>query len=427
MKTVAVNVMKQDYVVKDIGLAKQGAERIEWARRHMPVLGLIKEEFAKTKPLKGVNVIACLHVTVETANLIDTMLAGGANIALTASNPLSTQDDVAAALAKKGVKVYAIRGEGPEMYYENIEKALKIKPNVTLDDGADVIATVHSKHKEYLKGIYGGCEETTTGVIRLRAMAKDRALKYPVVAVNDAETKMMFDNRYGTGQSTLHGIINCTNVLLAGKNFVVVGYGWCGRGVAARAKGMGSEVIVVEVNPRKVLEAAMDGFRVMDMTQAAEVGDIFVTVTGDTSVIRKEHFAKMKDQAIVCNSGHFNVELDLDDLKKMAKGITTIKADVDEYVLKNGHRIYVLAEGRLVNLACAFGHPPEVMDMSFANQALSVKFIVENHKKLKNEVYKVPEEIDTRVASMKLKAMGISLERLTKEQEKYLSSWSEGT
>jgi adenosylhomocysteinase len=416
-----------DYVVKDIGLAKQGAERIEWARRHMPVLGLIKEEFAKAKPLKGVNVIACLHVTVETANLIDTLLAGGANVALTASNPLSTQDDVAAALAKKGVKVYAIRGEGPEMYYENIEKALKIKPNVTLDDGADVIATVHSKHKEYLKGIYGGCEETTTGVIRLRAMAKDKALKYPVIAVNDAETKMMFDNRYGTGQSTLHGIINCTNVLLAGKNFVVVGYGWCGRGVASRAQGMGSNVIVVEVNPRKALEAAMDGYRVMDMSEAAEVGDIFVTVTGDTSVIRKEHFAKMKDQAIVCNSGHFNVELDLDDLKKMAKSIAAIKADVDEYVLKNGHRIYVLAEGRLVNLACAFGHPPEVMDMSFANQALSVRYIVESHKKLKNEVYKVPEEIDTRVASMKLKAMGISLEQLTKEQEKYLSSWSEGT
>ena len=416
-----------DYVVKDIGLAKQGAERIEWARRHMPVLGLIKEEFAKTKPLKGVNVIACLHVTVETANLIDTMLAGGANIALTASNPLSTQDDVAAALAKKGVKVYAIRGEGPEMYYENIEKALKIKPNVTLDDGADVIATVHSKHKEYLKGIYGGCEETTTGVIRLRAMAKDKALKYPVVAVNDAETKMMFDNRYGTGQSTLHGIINATNVLLAGKNLVVVGYGWCGRGVASRAMGMGSNVIVVEVNPRKALEAAMDGYRVMNMSEAAAVGDIFVTVTGDTSVIRKEHFAKMKDQAIVCNSGHFNVELDLDDLKKMAKSVNTIKTDVEEYVLKNGNRIYVLAEGRLVNLACAFGHPPEVMDMSFANQALSVKLIVENHKKMKNEVYKVPEEIDNRVASMKLKAMGISLEKLTQEQEKYLSSWSEGT
>jgi adenosylhomocysteinase len=417
-----------DYVVKDIGLAKQGAERIEWARRHMPVLGIIKEEFKKKKPLKGVNVIACLHVTVETANLIDTLLAGGANVSLTASNPLSTQDDVAAALAKKGVKVYAVRGEGPEEYYENIERALKIKPNVTLDDGADVIATVHSKHKEYLKDIWGGCEETTTGVIRLRAMAKDKALKYPVIAVNDAETKMMFDNRYGTGQSTIHGIINCTNVLLAGKNFVIVGYGWCGRGVAMRAKGMGANVTVVEVSPRKALEAAMDGYRVMDMDEAAAIGDIFVTVTGDVSVIRKEHFQKMKDQAIVCNSGHFNVELDLEDLKKISKSVTTIKTDVDEYVLKkNGNRIYVLAEGRLVNLACAYGHPPEVMDMSFANQALSVKYIVENHKKLKDEVYKVPEDIDTRVASLKLEAMGIKIEHLTKEQIKYLSSWCEGT
>jgi adenosylhomocysteinase len=417
----------KDYVVKDIGLAKQGAERIEWARRHMPVLGQIKAEFEKSKPLKGVNVIACLHVTVETANLIDTLQAGGASVALTASNPLSTQDDVAAALAKKGVKVYAIRGEDEKQYYENIEKALKIRPNVTLDDGADVIAHVHSKRKEYLKDIWGGCEETTTGVIRLRAMAKDKALLYPVIAVNDAETKMMFDNRYGTGQSTLHGIMNATNVLLAGKTVVIVGYGWCGRGVAARAKGMGSNVAVVEVQPRKALEAAMDGYWVMDMAEASKVGDIFITVTGDISVIRKEHFQKMKDQAIVCNSGHFNVELDLEDLRKMAKSITTVKADVDEYLMKDGRRIYVLGEGRLVNLACAFGHPPEVMDMSFANQALSVKHIVESHKKLKNEVYRVPEEIDNAVASMKLAAMGISLERLTKEQVKYLGSWSMGT
>jgi adenosylhomocysteinase len=417
----------KDYVVKDIKLAKQGAERIEWARRHMPVLNYIKAEFEKTKPLKGINVIACLHVTVETANLIDTLQAGGANVALTASNPLSTQDDVAAALAKKGVKVYAIRGEDEKQYYENIEAALKIKPNVTLDDGADVIATVHSKHPEYLKNIYGGCEETTTGVIRLRAMAKDGALKYPVIAVNDAETKMMFDNRYGTGQSTLHGIMNATNVLLAGKNVVVVGYGWCGRGVSIRAKGMGANVIVVEVNPRKALEAAMDGYRVMDMKQAAKEGDIFITVTGDISVIREEHFKLMKDQAIVCNSGHFNVELDLGDLNKMAKKVSEIKADVQEYLLEDGRRIYVLAEGRLVNLAAAFGHPPEVMDMSFANQALCVKYIVENHKKLKNEVYKVPEAIDNRVAKMKLETMGIKIERLTKEQEKYLSSWSMGT
>ncbi|MDI6896485.1 adenosylhomocysteinase [Methanocella conradii] len=417
----------KDYVVKDIKMAQQGESRIEWARRHMPVLNYIKAEYEKTKPLKGVNVIACLHVTVETANLISTLQAGGANVALTASNPLSTQDDVAAALAKRGVKVYAIRGEDEKQYYENIESALKIGPNVTLDDGADVIATVHSKHPEYLKGIYGGCEETTTGVIRLRAMAKDGALKYPVIAVNDAETKMMFDNRYGTGQSTLHGIMNATNVLLAGKTVVIVGYGWCGRGVAMRARGMGSNVIIVEVHPRKALEAVMDGYRVMDMEQAAREGDIFITVTGDISVIRKEHFKLMKDQAIVCNSGHFNVEIDLKDLGAMAKNVREVKADVMEYEMKDGRRIYLLGEGRLVNLACAFGHPPEVMDMSFANQALCVKYIVENHKKLKNEVYRVPEDIDNRVARMKLETMGIKLEKLTKEQEKYLSSWSMGT
>lgn len=417
----------KDYVVKDINMARQGMERIEWARRHMPVLGLIKAEFEKDKPLKGVNVIACLHVTVETANLIETLQAGGANVALTASNPLSTQDDVAAALAKKGVKVYAIRGEDEKQYYENIESALKIGPNVTLDDGADVIATVHSRHTEYLKGIYGGCEETTTGVIRLRAMAKDRALKYPVIAVNDAETKMMFDNRYGTGQSTLHGIMNATNVLFAGKTVVVVGYGWCGRGIALRARGMGANVVVVEVQPRKALEAVMDGYRVMNMDEAAKVGDIFITVTGDINVIRGKHFESMKDQAILCNSGHFNVEIDLPELKKMAKSVSNIKADVDEYVMNNGHRIYLLAEGRLVNLACAFGHPPEVMDMSFANQALSVKYIVQNHRKLNNEVYKVPEEIDNMVARMKLESMGIEIEKLNEEQEKYLSSWSMGT
>lgn len=417
----------KDYVVKDIKMAQQGESRIEWARRHMPVLNYIKAEYEKTKPLKGVNVIACLHVTVETANLISTLQAGGANVALTASNPLSTQDDVAAALAKRGVKVYAIRGEDEKQYYENIESALKIRPNVTLDDGADVIATVHSKHPEYLKGIYGGCEETTTGVIRLRAMAKDGALKYPVIAVNDAETKMMFDNRYGTGQSTLHGIMNATNVLLAGKTVVIVGYGWCGRGVAMRARGMGSNVIIVEAHPRKALEAVMDGYRVMDMEQAAREGDIFITVTGDISVIRKEHFKLMKDQAIVCNSGHFNVEIDLKDLGTMAKKVSEVKADVMEYEMKDGRRIYLLGEGRLVNLACAFGHPPEVMDMSFANQALCVKYIVENHKKLKNEVYRVPEDIDNRVARMKLETMGIKLEKLTKEQEKYLSSWSMGT
>ncbi|MBE0521846.1 MAG: adenosylhomocysteinase, partial [Candidatus Methanoperedenaceae archaeon] len=384
-------------------------------------------EFEKEKPLKGINVIACLHVTVETANLIYTMKAGGANIALTASNPLSTQDDVAAALASDGIKTYAIKGESDEQYYECLEEALKIKPHVTLDDGADTIALVHSKHQELLDGIIGGCEETTTGVIRLRAMASEGALKYPVIAVNDAETKMMFDNRYGTGQSTLHGIMNATNVLFAGKNVVVAGYGWCGRGVASRARGLGGNVIVVEVEPRKALEAVMDGFRVMPMREAAKIGDLFITVTGDISVIRGEHFEVMKDQAIVCNSGHFNVEIDIPSLEKMATSVSQVKTDVQEYALKDGRRIYILAEGRLINLASAYGHPPEVMDMSFANQALAVKHIVENASKLENNVYRVPVEIDNRVAKLKLESMGVETETLTDEQYKYLHSWEMGT
>jgi adenosylhomocysteinase len=417
----------KDYILKDINLAAEGKQRIEWARRHMPVLEKIKEEFEKEKPLKGINVIACLHVTVETANLIYTMKAGGANIALTASNPLSTQDDVAAALASDGIKTYAIKGESDEQYYECLEEALKIKPHVTLDDGADTIALVHSKHKDMLKDIIGGCEETTTGVIRLRAMAEEGALKYPVIAVNDAETKMMFDNRYGTGQSTLHGIMNATNILFAGKNVVVAGYGWCGRGAASRARGLGGNVIVVEVEPRKALEAVMDGFRVMPMREAAKIGDLFITVTGDISVIRGEHFEVMKDQAIVCNSGHFNVEIDIPSLEKMAASVSQIKTDVQEYVLKDGRRIYVLAEGRLINLASAYGHPPEVMDMSFANQALAVKHIVENAAKLENNVYKVPVEIDNRVARLKLESMGVEIETLTDEQYKYLHSWEMGT
>ena len=417
----------QKSVVKDPALAEIGEKRIEWARRHMPVLDSIKEEFEREKPLKGARIVACLHVTVETANLITALVAGGAEVAVTGSNPLSTQDEVAAALAARGLHVYAFRGENEQEYYDCIKKALEIRPNVTLDDGADTIAIVHKEHPELAAQMFGGCEETTTGVVRLRAMAADGALLYPVIAVNDAETKMMFDNRYGTGQSTLHGIINATNVLLAGKNLVVVGYGWCGRGVAMRARGMGANVIVVEVSPRKALEAVMDGFRVMDMTAAAKEGDIFVTVTGDIAVVRKEHFKLMKDQAIVCNSGHFNVELALDQLAKLAKKGVRVKEDVDEFKLPNGNRIYVLGEGRLVNLACAFGHPPEVMDMSFANQALAVKYIVETHKKLKNEVYKVPEEIDNSVARMKLETMGIKIEKLTKEQEKYLSSWNVGT
>ena len=417
----------KDYILKDINLAAEGKQRIEWARRHMPVLEKIKEEFEKDKPLEGINVIACLHVTVETANLIYAMKAGGANIALTASNPLSTQDDVAAALASDGIKTYAIKGESDEQYYECLEEALKIKPHVTLDDGADTIALVHSKRQDLLDGIIGGCEETTTGVIRLRAMAEEGALKYPVVAVNDAETKMMFDNRYGTGQSTLHGIMNATNVLFAGKNVVVAGYGWCGRGAASRARGLGGNVIVVEVEPRKALEAVMDGFRVMPMTEAAKIGDLFITVTGDISVIRGIHFEVMKDQAIVCNSGHFNVEIDIEGLEKMATSTSQIKTDVMEYALKDGRRIYVLAEGRLINLASAFGHPPEVMDMSFANQALAVKYIVENAAKFENNVYKVPVEIDNRVAKLKLESMGVETETLTDEQYKYLHSWEMGT
>ncbi len=417
----------RNYIIKDINLSNEGKQRIEWARRHMPVLAKIKEQFEKEKPLEGINVVACLHVTVETANLVYALQAGGANIALTASNPLSTQDDVAAALASESIKVFAIKGESEKQYYECLEEALKIKPHVTLDDGADTIALVHSKHQELIKGIMGGCEETTTGVIRLRAMAAEGALKYPVIAVNDAETKMMFDNRYGTGQSTIHGIMNATNILFAGKTVVVAGYGWCWRGVASRARGLGGNVVVVEVEPRKALEALMDGFRVMPMKEAAKVGDLFITVTGDISAIRKEHFEVMKDQAIVCNSGHFNVEIDIPVLTKLSKEVNQVKENVQEYVLKDGRRIYLLAEGRLVNLACAFGHPPEVMDMSFANQALAVRYIVEKGMTLSNQVYRVPVEIDSRVAKLKLDAMGIEIENLTEEQEKYLHSWTLGT
>ncbi|MGZ7193950.1 MAG: adenosylhomocysteinase [Halobacteriota archaeon] len=414
-------------IIKDINLADEGEKRIEWARRHMPVLERIKGEFERDTPLDGINVIACLHVTVETANLIRTLQAGGANISLTGSNPLSTQDDVAAALAESGIIVCAFRGQSDKDYYTCMEEALKIEPHVTLDDGADVIATVHGDHKEYLSAIMGGCEETTTGVVRLRAMAAEGALKYPVIAVNDAETKMMFDNRYGTGQSTLHGIMNATNFLFAGKNVVIVGYGWCGRGVAARAKGLGANVVVVEVEPRKALEAAMDGFRVMSMLEAAQVGDLFITVTGDISVIRGEHFAVMKDQAIVCNSGHFNVELNLAELRELATSRSNIKENVDEYRMADGRVLYVLAEGRLINLSAAFGHPPEVMDMSFANQALCVRYIVENHASLKNTVHAVPTAIDKRVAALKLDAIGIDIEQLTAQQEAYLHSWTLGT
>ncbi|NYT02316.1 MAG: adenosylhomocysteinase [Methanosarcinales archaeon] len=417
----------QNSVVKDPGLAAAGEKRIEWARRHMPVLQSIKEEFEREKPLQGVRIVACLHVTVETANLITTLAAGGAEIAVTGSNPLSTQDDVAAALAARGLHVYAFRGENDREYYDCIEKAIELGPNVTLDDGADTIAIIHQSHRELLEDVVGGCEETTTGVVRLRAMAEDGALMYPVIAVNDAETKMMFDNRYGTGQSTLHGIMNATNFLFAGKTVVVGGYGWCGRGFASRAKGLGASVIVVEVEPRKALEAAMDGYRVMSMKSAAPLGDLFVTLTGDINVLRKEHFDLMKDQAILANSGHFNVEIDIPALEKMAVSCSEIQNNVAEYRMPDGRRLYLLAEGRLINLAAAYGHPPEVMDMSFANQALAVRYIAENGRKLEKKVYPVPVDIDRRVAALKLEAMGIEIEKLTAEQENYLHSWTMGT
>jgi adenosylhomocysteinase len=416
--------MMKDFIIKDINLANNGKKRIEWARRQMPVLQIIRARYEKEKPLEGVKIAACLHVTVETANLILTLRAGGAKIALTGSNPLSTQDDVAAALADDGLNVYAFRGENETEYYECLDEALKISPDVTLDDGADTIARVHEKNFE---GIKGGCEETTTGVIRLRALSAEGRLRFPVIAVNDAETKMMFDNRYGTGQSTLHGIMNATNFLFAGKTVVVVGYGWCGRGVALRAKGLGSRIVVVETNPRKALEAVMDGYAVMPMKEAAKIGDLFITVTGDISAIRREHFELMQDGALIANSGHFNVEINIPELEDLAIETNEVKEDVVEYVMRDGRRLYLLAEGRLVNLACAFGHPPEVMDMSFANQALCVRYIVENHENLQNEVYPVPKEIDEEVARLKLASMGVEIEELTEEQKKYLSSWDFGT
>ena len=416
-----------DSVVKDPSLAEMGEQRIEWARRHMPVLEKIKEEFEREKPLQGARIVACLHVTVETANLITTLVAGGAEVAVTGSNPLSTQDDVAAALAARGLHVYAFRGENEKEYYDCIKMALELEPNVSLDDGADTIAIIHKEQPELAARMFGGCEETTTGVVRLRAMAEDKALLYPVIAVNDAETKMMFDNRYGTGQSTVHGIMNATNFLFAGKTVVVGGYGWCGRGFAMRARGMGASVIVVEVEPRKALEAAMDGYQVMSMKTAAPLGDLFVTLTGDINVIRQEHFSLMKDQAILANSGHFNVEIDIPALEAIATHKEEIQPNVVEYKMADGRRLYLLAEGRLINLAAAFGHPPEVMDMSFANQALAVRYIAEMGRRLESKVYAVPVEIDRRVAALKLAAMGIEIERLTEEQNRYLHSWQMGT
>ncbi|MCX6695724.1 MAG: adenosylhomocysteinase [Candidatus Altiarchaeota archaeon] len=411
--------------VKDIKLAEQGRLKIEWAENHMPVLMKIRDEFSKSKPFKGVTVGFALHVTKETAVLVRTLIAGGAKVAITGCNPLSTQDDVAAALAKEGVEVYAWRGETTEEYYANINKVLDHNPNITIDDGADLIFMIHKKRPELLKNIIGGCEETTTGIIRLKAMEKDKALKYPVMATNDADTKHMFDNHYGTGQSTIDGILRSTNILFAGKMVVVAGYGWCGRGVANRARGMGSQVIITEVDPTLALRAAMDGFMVMPMDDAACMGDIFVTVTGDAEVLCKRHFQKMKSGAVLANSGHFNVEINIPELEEISKSKKTIRDNVVKYELKDGRHIYLLAEGRLVNLAAAEGHPSEVMDMSFANQALACKYIKEN--KLSPGVHDIPKEVDKMVARLKLETLGIRIDSLTPRQKKYLESWEEGT
>ena len=417
-----------DYDVKDLSLAEKGKLRVEWARQDMPVLSAIAARFAKEKPLQGLRLAACLHVTTETAVLMTTLKAGGAELRLCASNPLSTQDDVAAFLAKfEEVPTFAIKGEDGDTYYKHIHATLDLKPMITMDDGADLVFSAHSKRQELLPGILGGTEETTTGVIRLKAMAAQGVLNYPMIAVNDAQSKFLFDNRYGTGQSTMDGIIRATNRLVAGTNFVVCGYGWCGRGVARRAQGMGANVIVTEVDPLKALEAVMDGYRVMPVAEAAQIGDFFCTLTGDINVIRKEHFLKMKSGAIVANSGHFNVELDLSGLAKISTKRRMIRDFVEEYTIKNGRKVYVLGEGRLINLAAAEGHPPSVMDMSFANQALSVEYIVKNKGKIPLGVMPVPKEIDSEIALLKLKAMGIKIDRLTREQEKYLSSWEMGT
>jgi adenosylhomocysteinase len=416
------------YDVKDIKLADKGRLRVEWANQSMPVLNQIKKRFAKEKPLQGVRLAACLHVTTETASLATTLKAGGARVIVCASNPLSTQDDVAAYLAKhESIEVYAIKGEDTKTYYKHINTVLDAKPQITMDDGADLVSTLHSTRKELMTHVIGGTEETTTGVIRLRSMAEKNVLKFPIIAVNDANTKHLFDNRYGTGQSTIDGIIRATNRLLAGSVFVVCGYGWCGRGVAMRAAGEGASVIVTEVDPLRALEAAMDGFRVMPIAQAAKIGDFFCTLTGDINVIRREHFLAMKDGAIVSNSGHFNVELDLEGLAKQTKARRQIREYVEEFTMKNGKRVYVLGEGRLINLAAAEGHPSSVMDMSFANQALSAEYMVKNAKTLKVGVYKVPDKIDAMIAKLKLASMGIKIDTLTEEQKRYLSSWEEGT
>jgi adenosylhomocysteinase len=414
--------------VKDPSLADRGVTRIDWAARDMPVLRSIQHRFEREKPLQGIRLAACLHVTTETANLAITLKAGGADVAICASNPLSTQDDVAAALAHHyGIATWAIKGEDNETYYKHIHAALDTKPNLTMDDGADTVSVIHSDRRDLLKEIIGGTEETTTGVVRLRAMQQDGVLEYPIVAVNDADTKHFFDNRYGTGQSTLDGILRATNKLLAGTHFVVSGYGWCGRGLAQRARGMGAQVIVTEVEPLRALEAVMDGYRVLPMLEAVQVADIICTVTGNTSVLRSEHFEAMKDGCIVCNSGHFNVEIDIPALDALSDQRRELRDYVEEFQLKDGRRIFLLGDGRLINLASAEGHPASVMDMSFANQALCAEYMVKNATQLKKEVYPVPREIDQEIARLKLSAMGVLIDHLTSDQEKYMTSWQEGT
>jgi len=414
--------------VKGFELADLGKKRIEWANQSMKVLQIIRKEFIKNQPLKGIRVSACLHVTAETANLMIALRDGGADVALCASNPLSTQDDVAASMVRDyNIPVFAIKGEDNDSYYAHIMAALDHKPQMTMDDGADLVSVLHTKRTKELANVLGGTEETTTGVIRLRAMAKEGVLRYPIVAVNDADTKHLFNNRYGTGQSTIDGIIRATNFLLAGSKFVVAGYGWCGRGLASRARGTGAEVIITEIDPTKALEAVMDGFRVMSMDEAAKIGDVFCTVTGNKNVLAKQHFELMKDGAIISNSGHFNVEIDIPALEKLSSSKRTTRTFVDEYTMKDGRRINLLGEGRLINLAAAEGHPASVMDMSFADQALSCEYMVKNHASLEKKVYTVPVELDKRVAKLKLESLGIKIDRLTSEQEEYLAGWSEGT
>lgn len=420
--------MSKNYDVKDLGLAKTGKLKIEWSNQQMPVLSIIRDRFKKEKPLKGLTIAACLHVTSETANLLITLKAGGANVVTNASNPLSTQDSVAASLAKDyDIPTFAIKGEDSKTYYKHLNAVLDYKPQITMDDGGDLIHLLHTKRQSQLKDILGSSEETTTGVIRLKAMEKDKALKIPVIAVNDSDTKHLFDNRYGTGQSTIDGVIRATNLLLAGKTVVVAGYGWCSKGIAMRAKGMGSNVIVTEVDSVRALEAAMDGFRVMKMIDAAKIGDIFISATGDKHVLGIAEIRLMKDGAVIANSGHFDIEIDMAGLEKVKKSKKRIRESLDEYVLPSGKKVYVLGEGRLVNLAAAEGHPAEVMDMSFANQALAAEYFVKNKGKLENKVYVLPKTLDQKVAKLKLKAMGISIDTLTSEQKIYLSSWDEGT